>query len=368
MTVEQVVYLSREFTLKEQLQVRERIRGKRLPLFVIQENERNEHLSRLWRIPGTDVRVDLEGNIYYPVWRERTRIIKPELYHPCSELPRGWSFARLLASERRPISEVIFCQVKKDEGAIEMAIRSMDHVLERYTNKGKELAQVEVVERQINQALSVLATRTTVSKEEFEEGFESLYKTTLELLEKCGLSRAVSALKKDIARLLGEGSTGRDKTGRLNALVMLKKLEAAGRRVDYRRNEAGFIVDKFAAMKAGLVSQREKERNIFEQADHDLSLGFASHEAFKYPLSKEATKLQKGILMGKVGTLIGRLEKVKVKGYKPVAIEVIGKLEQARGMVKEGNFQQAKEILEKSRVIVSETLRRGEALLTTKEN
>jgi hypothetical protein len=329
----------------EILQVQERIRGERLPLFVIQVNERNEKIAKMWRIPGTSVRVSPEGDIFYPIWKERDRVLKPELYAPCSDLPRGWSLERLLKSQRRPISEVVFHQVQKEEGGVDTAIRAMDHVLEKYKNRGKELAQIKQVEAQINQALKVLQETKAVSHEEFERGFEILYRQTLELLEISGMSRAASALKKDIARLLEEASTGKDRLGRRNPTAMLKKLEAAARRVSFRRNEADFIVAKFEAMKAGLIGVKEHDLRIISNLRHEMEVGLAAHQAFKFPEEK-TTDRQRGILVGKIGSLIYQLEQVKVKPYKPVAVEAIRKLKEAQRLVREGDYQKAKEIFQ----------------------
>ena len=329
-----------QVSLRELLQVRERIKGERLPLFVIKSNEQNERISRMWRIPGTSVRVSPEGDIYYPVWRERVRINKPELYAPCSNLPAGWTFERLLASQRRPISEVVFYQVKKDGGSVEAAIRSMDHVLENYVDQGKEIEQVKKVKSQINQAIKVLQETKGVSKEEFEEGFDNLYRQTVRLMEDLGMKRASSALKKDIDRLLTFASTGRDKLGRKNQLVVLRRLEAVEKRVEYRLNEIEFVKGKFLVNKTGLLAQRGKDREILAEAVHQFTSGLASHEAFK---KRETTVLQRGILLGKVGTLIYELRQVRVKPYKTVVVALVEQLARSREMIKEGNYLAAKE-------------------------
>jgi len=339
----------------EILQVRERIRGERLPLFVIQVNERNERIAKMWRVPGTSVRVSPEGDIFYPIWRERSRILKPELYAPCSDLPVGWTFERLLRSQRRPISEIVFHQVKKEGGGVDIAIRAMDHILEKFRNKGKELAQVSQIEAQIQRAIQVLQEKKAVPREEFERGFEILYRQTLELLEISGMSRAALALKKDIARLLEEASTGKDQLGRRNPTAMLKKLEAAARRVSFRRNEAEFIVTKFEAMKAGLIGLKEHDLRIISGLRHEMEVGLAAHQAFKFP-ERRITSQQKGILIGKIGTLIYQLEQVRIKPYKPAAKEAIERLKEAQKMVGEGDYQKAKEIFQQVLTLVSGVL------------
>jgi len=326
---------------REVNQVRERLSG-RLPLFVIKDTEKNREIAGFWRIPGTSIRVSPEGDIFYPVWRERVRINKPELYLPCSSLPRGWTFERLLASRRRPISEVIFYQVKKDDGSVEAAIRSMDHILERYGQGEIEVKQVLAIRNQIERARQVLQETKGVSKEEFEEGFDNLYRQTLRLMEELGLNQAALSLKKDIARLLEEASTGRNGLERRNPLVVLKRLEAAEKRIEYRVGEIGFVRDKFLANKAGLLAQREKDRGLLNEAVHQFTSGLAGHEAFK---KGETTDLQRGILLGVVGSLIYKLEQVRVKPYKPLAVEIIGQLTLAREEMKKGNYQTAKEIL-----------------------
>jgi len=336
---------SSQISLRELLQVRERVKGERLPLFVIKSNEQNERISRMWRIPGTSVRVSPEGDIYYPVWRERVRVNKSELYAPCSNLPAGWSFERLLASRRRPISEVVFYQVKKNGGSVEAAIRSMDHVLENYVDQGKETEQVKKVKSQINQAIKVLQETKGVGKEEFEEGFDNLYRQTLKLMEDLGMKRASSALKKDVDRLLTFASTGRDKLGRKNQLVVLQRLEAVEKRVEYRLNEIEFVKGKFLVNKTGLLVQREKDREILAEAVHQFTSGLAGHVAFE---KGETTDLQKGILLRVVSNLIYQLGQVRVKPYKPVAVEIIGQLVLAREEMKKGNYQVAKGIFDQA--------------------
>ncbi len=343
---------SEKIDISERLQVIERIEEKRLPLFLMEDKESNRRIAKFWKIPGTDVRVSPEGDIFYPVWRERQRVNKPELYLSCSALPRGWSLQRLLASKSRPISEVKYFQVKKDGGAVEAAIRSMDHVLENYREEGRELGQVEAIREQIARARKVLKETTGVSGEEFEEGFEILYRQTLELLGKCGLSMAASALKKDITSLLAQASIGRDRLGRRNPLVMLRKLEAATRRVEYRWHEAGFIVDKFSAMRAGLEAQRAKDREILRKAEHQLSVGFAAHSYFK-EIPQEVSKQQVGILVGMMGSLIYLLGQTRVKCYKTAARETIVEISQAQQKVREGDYQGAKKLFLQSQERIS---------------
>lgn len=340
----------------ELLQVRERVRGGQLPLFVIKDDEKNRGIAGMWKIPGTSVRVSPEGDIYYPVWRERSRVNKSELYYPCSKLPQGWTFERLLASKRRPISEVVYYSVSADDGSVEAAIRNMDHILEGYLERGKELEQAKEVKAQISQAMRVLRETVGVPEEKFERGFTDLYGQTLRIMERSGMAKAASALKRDIARLLSEASAGRDRIGRRNPIGLLKKLEAAIVRVEYRLNEVGFVIVKFETNKKGLIAQREKDRGILEEARHDLSIGFASHEAFHS--QRETTGMQKGILKGKIGTLIYKLRQVKVKAYKPVVKEVGGELQEARERVDRGDYSGASEIFEKALEKVSQILDR----------
>lgn len=348
------------FEEREVRQVRERLSG-RLPLLVIKDTEKNRQIAGFWRIPGTSVRVSPEGDIFYPVWRERVRINKPELYLPCSSLPRGWTLERLLASRRRPISEIIFYQVKKDGGSVEAAIRSMDHILERYSQEEREVKQVLAIRNQVARARQVLMETKGVSKEEFEEGFEILYRQTLALMEEWGLNRAALSLKKDIARLLERASTGRNGLERRNPLAVLKRLEAAEKRIEYRVSEMGFVRDKFLVNRAGLLAQREKDRRILTEVLHQFTSGLAGHEAFK---KGETTSLQRGILLGMAGNLIYKLEQVRVKPYKPAAVEIIKQVWRLQEIIKSGNYQEAKEIFvqasERTKKILNEfTLSQG---------
>jgi len=327
----------------ERLQVKERIKGERLPLFIIRKSERNDRIARMWQIPGTSVRVSPEGDIYYPVWRERSHVNDSSLYTSLSRPPRGWTLERLLKSERRPISEVVFNQVKKDKGAVETAIRAMDHVLEKFQERGKELQQVELLESQIARAIEVLQSTEGVSREEFDQHFEELYRQTADLLAKSGMQRAQLALKRDVERLMEEASAGRDKLGRKNPLIMVGKLQAATRRISYRRNEAGFVVSKFEAMKAGLLAQRRKDREILGRCQHDLTAGFARHEVFKFP-GRKVSKMQRGILLGLMRTLIYQLDQTRVKPYKSVAEEATARLRKARLLTEQENYQEATEV------------------------
>lgn len=327
----------------ERLKVRERVRGS-LPLFIIQRTERNTEIAKMWRLPGTSVRVSPQGDIFYPVWRERSFIIKPELYFPLSKLPWGWTFARLLDSKRRPISEVIFHQVKKDGGAVEAGIRNMDHVIKRYRDEGKELEQIGLVREQIDKVTNALQETRGIPREDFEEIFRNLYQQTLELMEKSGMRRARSALKRDVDLLLEEASKGKDRGDRRNPGAMMKKLEAAAKRVEYRFHETGFIVGKFEAMRIGLIDQRMKDRNILQRTRDELKLALI-HEAFKFP-EKGTDKRQKGTIMGKTGTLIYRLGLTRVKGYRPIAVAAAEKLEGAKEMVGKENYQEAKKVFD----------------------
>lgn len=328
---------------REMLQVKERLKGERLPLFVIKDTEQNRRAAEAKPLPGTLVKVSQEGDIFYPVWHERTRILKPELYLPCSKLPRGWSFERLLASKRRPISEIVFHQVRKEGGAVETAIRNMDDILEKFQVGGKELEQVRAVRVQIARAVGVLERTTGVSRKEFDEGFGILYRETLELMEACGMEGATSTLKRDIGRLMDEASTGKDRLDRRNPTAMLKKLQAAARRVEFREAETGFVAVKFLAMKKGLETQRDNERVLLGQTGHELGVFFL-HQAFKFP-EKEVPKSQEGILIGKLGTLIYRLGHSLVKPYKTVALEAAERLKVAQEKLKSGNYQDAREVV-----------------------
>ncbi len=327
----------------ERLKARERVKGVS-PLFIIQRTERNTQIAQMWHLPGTSVRVSPQGDIFYPVWRERSYIIKPELYFPLSKLPGGWTFARLLDSKRRPISEVIFHQVKKDGGAVEAGIRNMEHVRDRYRDKGKELEQIGLVREQVDKVMTALQETRGIPKKDFEEIFRNLYQQTLELMEKSGMRRARSALKRDIDLLLEEASQGKDRADRRNPVAMMKKLEAVVRRIEYRFHETGFIVGKFEAMRTGLVDQRTKDRDIFQRTREELKLALI-HEAFRFP-KKGTDKRQKGIIMGKTGTLIYRLGLTRVKGYRPIAVAAAQKLERAKEMVREENYQEAKEVFD----------------------
>ncbi len=342
---------------RDRLQIIERVKRERLPLFVVRDNEKNREIASWRKIPGTEVRVSPEGDIAYPVWRERSWLNKPELYIPCQKLPPGWNFERLLASQRRPISEITYYQVRADDGAVEAAIRSVDHVIDDYKDKGRELQQIEGVRRQIDQARRILQETKGVRPEEFEDGFTALYHETIELMERLGMRQASSSLKRDIERLLEEVSTGRDRLGRRNPIALLKKLEAAAKRVEYRWQETNCIVGKFSAMREGLVVRRAKDREIIEKAKHELGEGFANHAYFIRNIStRDISPQQVGILQGKIGTLIFQLELTWVKGYKPAAEEIMGKLEQAQNAIRMRKFQGAKELFNQSLAIATSTL------------
>ncbi len=297
-------------------------------------------------LAGTQVRVSPEGDIYYSVWIERSYILKPELYAPCCRLPQGWNLKRTLtASSNRPISEIRFLRIRKDGGSVEAAIRAMDHVLTAYRDRGQELEQVNRIETQIERAMTVLQEMEQVPREQFEEGFGQLHRETMALLEKCGMSRATLAIKKNIAQLLDEASTGKDVLGRRNAIAALKKLQAAARRVAYRWAETKFIEAKFSTMREGLVRQREEEREILAGVQHEMTTGLANHAVFSGS-ERRTTPLQRGVIIGKIRTLIYRLEKSKVKRYKTMAHGLIKQLEVAREAVWENNYLRAKVIFE----------------------
>ncbi|MBI4999846.1 hypothetical protein HZB97_03695, partial [Candidatus Gottesmanbacteria bacterium] len=113
---------------------------------------------------------------------------------------------------------------------------------------------------------------------------------------------------------------------------------------------------KFEAMKAGLINQRGKDRSILGRVRQELTTGLASHTVFKHPDTKTLPLWEKGILIGKVGTLAYQLGLIRVKCYKTVATDVTEKIKSAQKMVKEGEYQKAKAIFGEVATTISEIL------------
>lgn len=324
----------------------------RLPaLLIIKETEFHERVENLPRLARTEVKYDEYGNIYYPTWRERTRVLKPEIYESRSKLRRGWSLEKTLRlAPRKPISEKVYHQVKKDEGSVEVAIRNMDHILAGYQVEGEEVEEIKILQGQINQALDVLFEYPSqINPEEFEEGFEDLHQETVRILEDLGMNNVILEVKKQLADLVDRGTRGKDWLERRNPRAMLLILEAGLKRVERRRRTMRFIRDKFEPMKGALIRERDESREILQEIQKEMGReGLAGHVLFSHP-ERGDTPLQRGVIRTRLDTTIRRLSQIKLKPYRPVAKELIDRLKRAQALVGEGKYRKANEIFVKAR-------------------
>lgn len=332
---------------------------RRAPLLIIKDSEINRQIREFPRLYGTEVRFGLDGTIYYPTWRERVRVLKPDIYSSLSKLPQDWTTERMLVTiRRRPIVEMVYYQIRKEGGSVEAAIRSVGHVLRKYTVKrGEEVVELALIRGQITQALEVLTQfPSRECPEEFEQAFDDLHERTVEILRKLGMERKTKQVKKQLAVQTAKGTRGKDRLGRRNPQAMLMTLDSALAKAEMRETTINFIRTKFTAMRVALTDERRRSRGIFGEVSKEMSLrGLAGHGVFRYP-ERGTTPRQVGILKGKIGITIRELNLIKLKPYEPVAEEAIKQLTEAQKLIGEGRYQEAGEIFTGVRPKVDEVL------------
>ncbi len=322
----------------------------RRAILIIKKTDRNAEIMEKWScLAGTEIRYDEEGNFVYPIYNERKRVNDVSLYAPVGELPQNWSLERLLQqATRRPISEMVMRQIRKDEGSVEAGIRSVDHVLRRHRVRGgEEVEEVALLLKQVDRGFALLSRYPgRMSPAEFDRSFEELHQQTKEVLGKLRMGHVSLQLKRDLASLVDRGTKGTDKDLRRNPSAVIKIFASARRLIERRMVTIDFIRPKYNAMRVALMDERRRSRQTLKDFRKEMGMGgLAGHSAFR-PEGKGRTEVQRGVLLHKLEVLIEGLGQIKLKPYRPLARELIERLGQARGLLKEGHYPEAKRLFE----------------------
>ena len=335
--------------------MKERINKPKPEVFIIRPERRpileyfNNHCRPLY---GSDVRVDSEGNIFYPTWRQVKREkIKPEDYDLLSRKRiRPEIYLNLPLTTKRPY-ELRIHQVKKDGGSVEAGIRSIEHVVETETKK--ETPQAKMVRERINQLFDLFSNFSSLT----EEDFKIIQGETYALLARVDFNPETVILeeKQKIAHWLIKGSGGKDSLTRQNWLITTMALQAAYHRAIERELSINQTLSKFIRMREALVLAREFSRGILIDVVQWLEpQRLPAHYLFRYP---DRPPQNAGITIGILNTLSWQLTQPPVKPYRPAGLATKKLLNQTTDLLRqnrrpeinqEGLFQQAYDILQKT--------------------
>ena len=234
----------------------ERISQLKSEVFVTRPERRLilEHFDNHCRpLYGSDIRVDFEGNIFYPTWRQVKREkINPGDYDLLSHKGiRPGIYLNFPLATKRPY-ELCVHQIKKDGGSVEAGIRSMEHVIEAEINK--EAPQAKIVRERIDQLFDLFSNFSSLT----EEDFEIIQGETYALLVRVGLNPETVILeeKQKIAHWLIKGSSGKDSLTRQNWLISTMALQAAYHRTIKRELGINQTLSKFIKMREALILAR----------------------------------------------------------------------------------------------------------------
>jgi len=282
---------------------------------------------------GSDVYYDAEGTIFYRTWRDLPRKgFQPDKHVLVSRLPPRADISAPY-TRYQDLKVMRIHQVKKDDGSVEAAIRSIDHTLEG--ERGKERDQAAAVKYRATELLDLFGGKsfTEISQDEFKTERDKTYA----LLARVGLDpeAVVNQLKQRMSKWLTKGSFGRDSTGRLNRLITTQALSAAHRRAIMReRGIGGPIVGKFVRMREALTFEREFCRTIFQDvADRLRPEAMPSHMLFMYPAKPPANE---GVVRGMLHTMCFQLRLPHVKTYRTIGIQVEAILAEVEELLRQG--------------------------------
>lgn len=323
-------------------------------VFVVHKGEqetRLEYVSKYCRpLYGSDVLIDLKGDIFYPTWRQVKRTeVGPEDYSLLSEKREREEtyLTRELVTKR--LYEQRINRITQDGGSVEAAIRSVEHVLE--TELKREKPQMEMVRGRVGELFDLFADPSTVTDEQLEEAQRETYSR----LAGVGFNPETVILeeKQRMASWLTKASGGRDSLARRNPLIITMALEAANRRAIGRGLGIGETVSKFMRMEEALRFERAFSRGILGEVAQRLEpQSMPGHYLFKYP---ERPAQNVGIVSGILNTTRWQLTQPHVKPYRPAgaeAREVLGevvellKIDRRRDIVERNLFGQARSIVE----------------------
>jgi len=299
-----------------------------------EQERRAQELAGSRSLFGSDIFYK-NGDLFYITWRD-IKNGKPfsDEYNIISRLhPQVDIYAPYSHYKRH--KEMRIHQINKDDGSIETAIRSMDHILEQ--ELGKEITQAKIIGQRTHELLDLFTSGfSEISQEQFEEE----RRKTFELLVKVGFNPAtvINQEKREMGFRVVKGSFGHDILGRRNQLISIMALQVAYRRVVIRERQiGGHIAGKFIRMREALIFEREFSRAIFVDVAQYLSpegLTMPNHILFKDP-QRRTEKGQVNIIKGMIGTMCFQLRQPRAKTYWTVSREAEKILKEVAGLLLE---------------------------------
>ncbi|PIS15148.1 hypothetical protein COT63_01565 [Candidatus Shapirobacteria bacterium CG09_land_8_20_14_0_10_38_17] len=333
-------------------------------VFIIRPEKRPilEYFNRCRPLYGSDIRVDIEGNIFYPTWRQvRREEINPENYDLLSRKRiRPEIYLNLSLSTKNPY-ELRIHQVKKDGGSVEAGIRSIEHVIETETKK--ETPQAKMVQERINQLFSLFSNFSSLTKEDFK----IIQGETYTQLARVGFNPETVMLeeKQKISHWLIKGSGGKDSLSRLNSLITTMALQAAYHRAIERELSIDQILTKFIRMHEALTLAREFSREILTDAHQWLEpQRLPAYYLFRYP---QKPPQNVGVTVGILNTLSWQLTQPPVKPYRPTGLAAREPLIQAVGFLKQNQREEInqKGLFQQASTVLRETLEKYQSVHPT---
>lgn len=296
------------------------------------------------------VRFDAEGNIFYPTWRQvkRQEIDRHNYALLSSTRMREDLYLELSLVTKSPYGLRIN-RVAKDGGGVDVAIRSVEHVLE--SEAEKEMPQMKMVKGRIGELFDLFGDFSSVTEDQLNESIS----TTYDRLESAGFDPKTVLLeeKDQMGQWLIKGSGGKDSLKRRNNLITMMALQAANRRAVVREQGIGEVMAKFVRMREALRFEREFCREIFREIIERLvPQAMPAHYLFRYP---DEPAQNAGIVRGILNTSCWQLTQPHVKPYRFAgmearrilgeAVDLLGE-DRRREIVERVLFEQARNILE----------------------
>lgn len=277
-----------------------------------EQEERLDHFNQRCRpLYGSDVRVDAEGNIYYPTWRQVEREqVGPEVFSLLSGTREsGEVYLGRPLTTKKPY-ELRINRVTKEGGTVEVAIRAMNHVIEGLIEK--EQPQMRMVRGRVAELFDLFADFSAMTDDQFQRAERETYRRLTEV--EFDPKRVVLEEKQRIGTWLPKASGGKDSLGRRNWLITTMALEAAHRRAVEREMGIGEGVTKFVRMREALRFEEMFCREIFREIGDRLEPeSMPAHYNFKYP---QKPPQNVGPVMGILKTIRWQLGLPRVNPYR----------------------------------------------------
>lgn len=301
---------------------------------------------------GSEVRYDNEGNIFYATWHDLSKkgLLAPEFISVSRVHPQADIYAPFTRYSK---VELRINQVSEDEGSVETAIRSMDHILEG--TRTKERTQAGTVQQRAGKLLDLFSMSfAQITEEEFRQKQQETYA----LLAKVCLdpNTVITEEKQRMSQWLIKGSFGKDRLGRRNRLISTMALTAAKRRAVERQRGLSYIEVKFVQGREALILEREFSRAIFEDVSDWLRPEtLPAHEAFKFP---DRSSSNIGIVKGLLGTMRFQLQQLHIKTYRTVGCQAETILAEIIALLKQDKREEiiARDLFNQARTLLTEEL------------